>query len=87
MESEPTEVINPNTIEGGTSSIRDHSFSEDGNLIAYGLTEKGSDWIDIHFHDVRENFEHPREVLSRVKFSKIAWKNNQGIFYSVSHLS
>lgn len=38
----------PNGLsEDGTTALQYVSFSEDGNMLAYGLSMKGSDWSTI----------------------------------------
>ncbi len=38
----------PNTLSAdGTTAMQYVSFSEDGRLLAYGLSEKGSDWATL----------------------------------------
>lgn len=88
MQSEPIEFLDPNKLSAdGTIALQGKSFSEDGNLLAYGLSESGSDWIKIKFRDVRTGEDFP-DVLSKVKFSSMSWTHdNKGLFYCVSHLS
>jgi len=40
--------MDPNTwSEDGTTSLSHTSWTEDGTLLAYGVSEKGSDWKTI----------------------------------------
>lgn len=74
----------------GTVSMNYMEFSMDGSLVAYSLSELGSDWSKILIRDT-ETGEDYSENLDRTKFSTIAWTHdNKGFFYSVSkiyHLS
>ena len=77
-----TVFLDPNTFsEDGTVSMSSVSFSEDGSLLAYQLSEGGSDWRSIVIKDVATGdiLESP---LVDVKFSGINWLGNEGFFYS-----
>lgn len=88
VQSEPIEFLDPNKLSAdGTIALQGKSFSEDGSLLAYGLSESGSDWIKIKFRDVQTGEDFP-DVLSKVKFSSMSWTHdNKGLFYCVSHFS
>jgi prolyl oligopeptidase len=74
--------LDPNTFsEDGTTSLAQLSFSRDGSLAAYSISEGGSDWRKIIVIDAesRNVLETP---LVDVKFSDIAWRGNEGFYYS-----
>ncbi|MDB0027036.1 prolyl oligopeptidase family serine peptidase [Flavobacteriales bacterium] len=74
--------IDPNQFsEDGTISLAGISFSEDGSLLAYSISEGGSDWrkvivIETELKTVVE------DTLLDVKFSEISWNGNEGFYYS-----
>lgn len=78
-----TEVfLDPNTFsEDGTTSLATLSFSKDGSLAAYAISEGGSDWRKIIVIDV-ETKEQLEPTLVDVKFSGISWFGNEGFYYS-----
>ena len=74
--------LDPNTFsDDGTVSMSGVSFSSDGSLVAYQLSEGGSDWRSIEVRDAQTGsvIESP---LRDVKFSGIDWLGNEGFFYS-----
>lgn len=87
LKSESVEFLDPNKLStDGTIALQGKSFSEDGNLLAYGLSESGSDWIKIKIRDVQTGEDFP-DVLTKVKFSSMSWTHdNKGLFYCVSNL-
>ncbi|KAB5490673.1 prolyl oligopeptidase family serine peptidase [Flagellimonas hadalis] len=74
--------LDPNTFsEDGTTSLMGLSFTKDGSLAAYLISEGGSDWrkgIVIN----AESKEIVEDTLVDIKFSGISWKGNEGFFYS-----
>ena len=82
LDSEPKVFFDPNTLsDDGTISLKTSSFSKDGRIWAYGLSQSGSDWFNIHFKNV-ETGKAFDEVLKKAKFSSLSWTHdNQGIFY------
>ncbi|MFO7745533.1 MAG: prolyl oligopeptidase family serine peptidase [Psychroflexus sp.] len=74
--------LDPNTFsEDGTTSMAGMSFTEDGELLAYSISEGGSDWRKIIVLDA-ETKEQKGDTLVDVKFSGISWKANDGFYYS-----
>ncbi len=74
--------LDPNAFsEDGTTSMGQLSFSKDGSLAAYSISEGGSDWRKIIIIDVetKKVLELP---LIDVKFSGISWFKNEGFYYS-----
>ena len=74
--------LDPNTFSAdGTTSLDGVSFSKDGSLAAYSISEAGSDWRKVLFLEAKTKTK-IGEILVDVKFSGLAWKGNEGIFYS-----
>ena len=79
---DPEVFIDPNTFsDDGTVALRGLSFTKDGSLLAYMITEGGSDWrkIIVMNTDTKEVIG---DTLKDVKFSGLSWKNNDGFYYS-----
>jgi len=75
--------LDPNTFkEDGTISLSGLSFSDDGNIAAYSISEGGSDWRRVLVMDV-ESKEIVEDTLNDIKFSGLSWKENEGFFYIV----
>lgn len=74
--------LDPNTFsEDGTTSLAQLSFSKDGSIAAYSISEAGSDWRKIIIIDV-ESKKMLEKPLVDVKFSGISWFGNEGFYYS-----
>jgi prolyl oligopeptidase len=81
LESEPAVVLDPNTLsEDGTIAVSTTEYSEDGKLLAYGLSSKGSDWQQVKIRYV-ETGQDLDEVLDWCKFTSIAWRHDHSSFY------
>lgn len=81
-DAEAEVFLDPNTFsEEGTTSLGGISFSKDGSLFAYSISEGGSDWRKVIVLDA-ETKQPIGETLVDVKFSGISWLNNEGFFYS-----
>lgn len=78
----PEIFLNPNQFsEKGTTSLSNLSFNKKGNLAAYSISEGGSDWNKIIIIDT-ETKKQLDDTLVDVKFSGIAWKGDEGFYYS-----
>ncbi|MEZ5037087.1 MAG: prolyl oligopeptidase family serine peptidase [Chitinophagales bacterium] len=74
--------INPNEFsKDGTTSLADISFSKDGSLCAYQISEGGSDWRKVIVINTQDK-KQIGDTLFDVKFSGISWKTNEGFYYS-----
>lgn len=74
--------LDPNTFsKDGSTSLADVSFSKDGSLVAYSISEGGSDWRKVIVLNAKDKAP-VGETLVDVKFSGIAWKGNDGFYYS-----
>ena len=81
-EGEPEVFLDPNTFsEDGTTSLAGLSFTKDGSLAAYLISEGGSDWRKAIVIE-SETKKIVEDTLVDIKFSGISWKGNEGFYYS-----
>lgn len=83
IDSDEEEIfLDPNNFkEDGTISLAGTSFTKDGSLIAYQISEGGSDWRKAIIMNT-ESKEILGDTLKDIKFSGLAWKGNDGFYYS-----
>jgi len=82
-ENEKPEIfLNPNTFsKDGTTSLGTVSFTKDGKMAAYSISEGGSDWRKIIVLDTQTK-KIIGDTIKDVKFSGINWYKNEGFYYS-----
>ena len=78
-----TEVfLDPNKVsDKGTTSLAGVSFNKKGNLVAYRISEGGSDWNKIIIMNALTK-EIIDETIVDVKFSGTSWLGDEGFYYS-----
>ena len=80
--NEPEVFLDPNTFSAdGTTSLSSISFTRDGSLVAYSISEGGSDWRKVIVLDTATK-KPVGETLVDIKFSGISWLGNEGFYYS-----
>ncbi|MHC1708246.1 MAG: prolyl oligopeptidase family protein [Bacteroidales bacterium] len=74
-------LVDPNALSAeGEISITNFKVSNNGNYLAYSISEKGSDWNKIYVYDLKK-MKKLDDFIDGVKFSDFAWKGN-GFYYS-----
>ncbi len=75
-------LLDPNTLSAdGTTALNAWSVSEDGNWLAYAISQSGSDWQVWRIRNVETGQDLP-ETLAWSKFSGAAWlPDSSGFFY------
>jgi prolyl oligopeptidase len=83
LEAEPRTLIDPNTFStDGTLAMDWTSISDDGTMIAYGVSASGSEDATLHVMNVNTREVLPLEI-TRCKYTSVAWeKDNSGFFYT-----
>ena len=80
--AEPEVFLDPNLFsKDGTTSLAGIGFSKDGTHAAYNISEGGSDWQKIIILNAISKTPID-DTLKDIKFSGVAWKGNDGFFYS-----
>ena len=78
----PEVFLDPNKFrEDGTISLANTSFSKDGSLFGFLISEGGSDWRKAIVMKT-ESKEIVGDTLIDIKFSGLSWKGNEGFYYS-----
>ena len=83
---EPQIFLDPNTFsKDGTTSLGVLNFSKDGSLLAYNISEGGSDFQKLLVMNAL-NGKLMGDTLE-LKFSGASWKGNDGFYYSNYEMS
>lgn len=83
LDGELKELLDPNRLStDGTVALSGAAVSEDGGLLAYGISRSGSDWQEWRVRDVASGQDLPDEI-QWVKFSGASWtRDGKGFYYS-----
>ncbi len=83
LDAEPRTLIDPNTFStDGTLAMDWTSTSDDGTMIAYGVSASGSEDATLHVMNANTHEVLPLEI-TRCKYTSVAWeKDNSGFFYT-----
>lgn len=74
--------LDPNTFsKDGTTALPGMSFSRDGSLVACQISEGGSDWRKVVVLQAEDKVM-VGDTLRGLKFGGVAWKGNDGFYYS-----
>ncbi|MBE3657880.1 S9 family peptidase [Vibrio navarrensis] len=74
--------LDPNRFsQDGTTSLDQVYFSKDDSLVAYTISEGGSDWRKIFVLNAQTGEQIEPEMVD-VKFTGVAWLGSQGFYYS-----
>ncbi|OYZ32490.1 MAG: S9 family peptidase [Sphingobacteriales bacterium 17-39-43] len=80
--TKPEVFLDPNTFsKDATTSLAGIEFTKDGSMAAYQISEGGSDWRKVIILNTNDHTL-IGDTLTDVKFSGLAWKGNEGFYYS-----
>lgn len=76
-------LLDPNTFsEDGTISLSQATPSPDGKLLAYAVSDGGSDWRQWRVRDIETGEDLP-DLLLHTKFTGVSWaRDSSGFYYS-----
>ena len=76
-------LLDPNLLsEDGTVALSGTWVNEDASLLAYAVSDAGSDWKTFHVRDIESGEDLP-DAIGRVKFSGVTWaKDGAGFYYT-----
>ena len=83
LDAEPRVLLDPNALsDDGTVALTGYAVSEDGRLLAYGLSSAGSDWQEWRVREVESGRDRD-DLLQWAKFTVASWTHDGlGFFYS-----
>ena len=80
LDSAPVMVLDPNTFSpDGTVAVTNWAVSHDGTLLAYALSQRGSDWQVINMRRVDTGQDYAESLLW-CRFTGIAWTHDNAGF-------
>jgi prolyl oligopeptidase len=80
--NKPEVFLDPNTFsKDATTSLAGIEFTKDGSMVAYQISEGGSDWRKVIVLNTSD-MSVVGDTLIDVKFSGLSWKANEGFYYS-----
>jgi len=83
LNAAPRVLVDPNgKRDDATIALSQWVPSPDGNLLAYALSDGGTDWNTWHFRRVADGTDLP-VILKFSKFYAVSWtRDSSGVFYS-----
>lgn len=83
LTAEPRVLLDPNTLsKDATVALGEFVPSPDGKLLAYSLSDGGTDWRTWHIRDVATGRDLP-DVLRFIKFVSVAWTaDSRSVYYA-----
>lgn len=82
LEAAPRVLVDPNgNRDDATIALSQWEPSPDGQLLAYALSDGGTDWVTWHFRRVSDGTDLP-VILKYSKFWPVSWaRDSSGVYY------
>lgn len=82
-EAAPRVLLDPNTLSAdGTVALTNEAVSRDGKLLAYGISQSGSDWQIVRVRNIDSGEDYP-DTIKWCRFAGIAWHpDGTGFYYN-----
>lgn len=83
LDGEPRVLLDPNELrEDATVALGEFVPSPDGRLVAYSLSDGGTDWRTWHVREVQSGRDRP-DILRFIKFREASWTaDSKGLYYA-----
>ena len=83
LDATPRVLLDPNKLsKDATIALGEFVPSPDGKLLAYSLSDGGTDWRSWHVRDVASGRDLP-DVLRFIKFAPVAWTaDSRSLYYA-----
>ncbi len=83
LDATPRVLLDPNALsQDATIALGEFVPSPDGRLLAYSLSDGGTDWRSWHIRDVATGKDLP-DVLQFIKFVPVAWtEDSRSLYYA-----
>jgi prolyl oligopeptidase len=83
LDAPPRVLVDPNgSREDATIALSQWEPSPDGQIVAYALSDGGTDWNTWHFRRVSDGVDLP-VILKYSKFWPVSWaRDSKGVYYS-----
>src|ERR1700722_4588603 len=79
----PSIVIDPNKLsKDGSLAVVGYVASDDGRLLAYGVSVSGSDWTDWHIRDLATGRDLPDVIRNTKYYAPVFSRDDRGLYYS-----
>jgi prolyl oligopeptidase len=81
LDSDPIALIDPNSFEGDrTAAVNFWHVSPQGEMVAYGVSEAGSEVATIYVKEVATQQDLPLQI-HRCRYSSVIWEEDASGFY------